>query len=102
MQSIIDYACTMYGSASETNLANLDPIQGKSLRLPLESIKSSSFQAVLVEERDPPLFFWPKYLTQKQMIIKYFLTYLIFENSTNKYRINNRLILLNLFQKISI
>ena len=55
IRSIIDYGCTLYGSASKSTLKSLDIIQNKAIRICLGAMKSSPVDALHVEALEPPL-----------------------------------------------
>ena len=51
----MDYGCLVYGSASKTALAKLDPVHNQGLRLSLGAFRSSPVESLYVEAREPPL-----------------------------------------------
>ena len=51
----MDYGCLVYGSASKTALAKLDPVHNQGLRLSLGAFRSSSVESLYVEADEPPL-----------------------------------------------
>ena len=55
VRSKLDYGCIVHGSASKTALAKLDPVHNQGLRLSLGAFRSSSFESLYVEAREPPL-----------------------------------------------
>ena len=50
-----DYGCIVYGSASKTALAKLDPVHNQGLRLSLGAFRSSPVESLYVEAHEPPL-----------------------------------------------
>ncbi|XP_072389548.1 uncharacterized protein [Diabrotica undecimpunctata] len=69
IRSIIDYGCTLYGTANKTNLCKLDIIQNKSLRICLGAMKSTPVEPLRAEAIEPPLELRRSFLDEK-MIIK--------------------------------
>ena len=55
VRSKLDYACIVYGSASKTALAKLDPVHNQGLRLSLGAFRSSPVESLYVEAQEPPL-----------------------------------------------
>ena len=55
VRSKLDYGCLVYGSASKTALAKLDPVHNQGLRLSLGAFRSSPVESLYVEAREPPL-----------------------------------------------
>ena len=55
VRSKLDYGCIVYGSASKTALAKLDPIYNQGLRLSLGAFCSSPVESLYVEAHEPPL-----------------------------------------------
>ena len=55
VRSKVDYGCIVYGSASKTALAKLDPVHNQGLRLSLGAFRSSPVESLYVEAREPPL-----------------------------------------------
>ena len=53
--SKLDYTCLVYGSASKTALAKLDPVQNQGLRLSLGAFRSSPVESLYVEAHEPSL-----------------------------------------------
>ena len=51
----MDYGCIVYGSASKTSLAKLDPVHNQGLRLSLGAFRSSPVESLYVEAHEPPL-----------------------------------------------
>ena len=51
----MDYGCIVYGSASKTALAKLDPAHNQGLRLSLGAFRSSPVESLYVEAHEPPL-----------------------------------------------
>ena len=51
----MDYGCIVYGSASKTALAKLDPVHNQGLRLSLGAFRSSPVESLYVEAHEPPL-----------------------------------------------
>ena len=51
----MDYGCIVYGSASKTALAELDPVHNQGLRLSLGAFRSSPVESLYVEAHEPPL-----------------------------------------------
>ena len=55
VRSKLDYGCIVYGSASKTALAKLDPVHNQGLRLRLGAFRSSTGESLFVEAHEPPL-----------------------------------------------
>ena len=55
VRSKLDYGCIVYGSASITALAKLDPVHNQGLRLSLGAFRSSPVESLYVEAHEPPL-----------------------------------------------
>ena len=55
VRSKLDYGCIVYGSASKTALANLDPVHNQGLCLSLGAFRSSPVESLYVEAHAPPL-----------------------------------------------
>ena len=55
VRSKLDYGCLVYGSASKTALAKLDPVHNQGLRLSLGAFRSSPVESLYVEAHEPPL-----------------------------------------------
>ena len=55
VRSKLDYGCLVYGSASKTALAKLDPVHNQGLRLSLGAFSSSPVESLYVEAHEPPL-----------------------------------------------
>ena len=55
VRSKLDYGCIVYGSASKTALAKLDPVHNQGLRLSLGAFRSSPVESLSVEAHEPPL-----------------------------------------------
>ena len=55
VRSKLDYGCLVYGSASITALAKLDPVHNQGLRLSLGAFRSSPVESLYVEAQEPPL-----------------------------------------------
>ena len=55
VRSKLDYGCIVYGSASKTALAKLDPVHNQGLRLSLWAFRSSPVESLYVEAHEPPL-----------------------------------------------
>ena len=51
----MDYGCLVYGSASKTAFAKLDPVHNQGLRLSLGAFRSSPVESLYVEAHEPPL-----------------------------------------------
>ena len=51
----LDYGCLVYGSASKTALAKLDPVHNQGLRLSLGAFRSSPVESLYVGAHEPPL-----------------------------------------------
>ena len=54
-RSKLDYGCLVYGSASKTELAKLDPVHNQGLCLSLGAFRSSPVEGLFVEAHEPPL-----------------------------------------------
>ena len=55
VRSKLDYGCIVYGSASKTSLAKLDPVHNQGLRLRLGAFRSSPVESLYVKAYEPPL-----------------------------------------------
>ena len=55
VRSKLDYGCIVYGSASKTALAKLDPVHNQGLRFSLGAFRSSPVESLYVEAHEPPL-----------------------------------------------
>ena len=55
VRSKLDYGFIVYGSASKTVLAKLDPVHNQSLRLGLVAFRSSTVESLYVEAHEHPL-----------------------------------------------
>ena len=55
VRSKLDYGCIVYGSASKTALAKLDPVHNQGLCLSLGAFRSSPVENLYVESHEPPL-----------------------------------------------
>ena len=55
VRSKLDYGCIVYGSASKTALAQLDPVHNQGLHLSLGAFRSSPVESLCVEAHEPPL-----------------------------------------------
>ena len=55
VRSKLDYGCIVYGSASKTAWAKLDPVHNQGLRLSLGAFRSSPVESLYVEAHEPPL-----------------------------------------------
>ena len=55
VRSKLDYGCLVYGSASITSFAKLDPVHNQGLRLSLGAFRSSPVESLYVEAHEPPL-----------------------------------------------
>ena len=55
VRSKLDYGCIVYGSASKTALAKLDPVHNQGLLLSLGAFRSSPVESLYVEAHEPPL-----------------------------------------------
>ena len=55
VSSKLDYGCIVYGSASKTALAKLDPVHNQGLRLSLGAFCSAPVENLYVEAHEPPL-----------------------------------------------
>ena len=55
VRSKLDYGCIVYGSASKTALAKLDPVHNQGLRLSIGAFLSSPVESLCVEAHEPPL-----------------------------------------------
>ena len=55
VRSKLDCGCLVYGSASKTALAKLDPVHNQGLRLSLGAFRSSPVESLYVETHEPPL-----------------------------------------------
>lgn len=68
IRSIVDYGCTLYGSAARSNLISLDRIQYKCLRLVLGAMRSTPCPTLLSETREFSLE-----LRRSHLAIKYII-----------------------------
>ena len=66
VRAIIDYGCTVYGSAADTNLQALDVVQAKALRVCLGAVRTTPIPALLVEAGE-----WPLRLRRKKLGMRY-------------------------------
>ena len=55
VRSKLYYGCLVYGSASKTALAKLDPVHNQGPRLSLGAFRSSPVESLYVEAHEPPL-----------------------------------------------
>ena len=55
VRSKLDSGCLVYGSASKTALAKLDPVHNQGLHLSLGAFRSSPVESLYVEAHEPPL-----------------------------------------------
>ena len=55
VRSKLNYSCIVYGSASKTAFAKLDPVHNQGLRLSLGAFCSSPVESLYVEAHEPPL-----------------------------------------------
>jgi ribonuclease HI len=55
IRSKLDYGCTVYGSARNSYLMMLDPVQTQALRLCLGAFRTSPAESMQVEANEPPL-----------------------------------------------
>ena len=55
VRSKLDYGCIVYGSASKTALAKLDPVHHQGLPPSLGAFRSSPVESFYVETHEPPL-----------------------------------------------
>ena len=55
VRSKLDYGCLVYGSASKTALAKLDPVHNQGLLLSLGAFRSSPVESLYVKAHEPPL-----------------------------------------------
>ncbi|KAL1447573.1 hypothetical protein WDU94_009873 [Cyamophila willieti] len=62
VRPIIDYGAPIYSSASDPQLARLEPIQNSALRIATGAFKSSRIENLLVDAGEPPLYLRRKYL----------------------------------------
>jgi len=74
IRSKLDYGCTVYGSACDSYLRMLDPIQKHALRLSLGAYRTSATSSLCVEANEPPLYFRRKKLSL-QYCLKLSCTY---------------------------
>jgi len=68
VRSKLDYGSVVYGSARESYLRILDPIQNHALRLCLGAFRTSPASSMCVQANEPPL-----YIRRRMMSIQYFL-----------------------------
>ena len=54
-RSKLDYGCIVYGSASKTASAKLDPVHNQGLRFSLGAFRPSPVESLYVEAHEPPL-----------------------------------------------
>ena len=64
----MDYGCLVYGSASKTALAKLDPVHNQCLHLSLGVFRSSPVESLYVEAHEPPLE-----IRRKKLALQYIL-----------------------------
>ena len=55
VRSKLDYGSIVYGSASKTALAKLDPVHNQGICLSLGAFRSSPVESLYVEDHEPPL-----------------------------------------------
>ena len=55
IRSKIDYGCMVYGSARQSDLQMLEPIQNQALRICLNAFRSSPKESLHVEANEQPL-----------------------------------------------
>ena len=55
VRSKLDYGCIIYGSASKTALAKLDPLHNQGIRLSLGAFRSSPVESLYAAAHEPPL-----------------------------------------------
>ena len=55
IRSKLDYGCIVYGSARQSYLSQLDPVQNEALRLCLGAFRTSPMHSLYVEANEPPL-----------------------------------------------
>ena len=55
VRSKLDYGCIVYGPASKTALAKLDPVHNQGFRLSLGAFRSSPVESLYVADHEPPL-----------------------------------------------
>ena len=68
VQSVLDYGCPIYGSASASVLAQLNPVQTQCMRICTGAFKSSPNPSVLCESGLPPLSIHRDYVTMKSAL----------------------------------
>jgi len=68
VRSKLDYGSVVYGSARESNLRILDPIQNHALRLCLGAFRTSPASSMCVQANEPPL-----YIRRRMLRIQYSL-----------------------------
>lgn len=71
IRSIIDYGCTLYGSASKNNLQKIDVFQNKALRICMGAMRSTPIEPLHVEALEPPLKYRRNHLSHKFLIKNY-------------------------------
>ena len=64
----MDYGCIVYGSASKTVLAKLDPVHNQGLRLSLGAFRSSPVESLYLEAHEPPIEIRRKKLTLQYIL----------------------------------
>ena len=55
VRSKLDYGCIVYGSATKTSLAKLDPVHNQDLHPSRGAFRSSPVESLYVEAHEPPL-----------------------------------------------
>ena len=68
VRSKLDYGSVVYGSARESYLRILDPIQNHALRLCLDAFRTSPASSMCVQANEPPL-----YIRRRMLSIQYSL-----------------------------
>ena len=68
VRAIVDYGCQIYGSASKSNLARLEPIHNEGMRLVTGAFRSSPAVSVQVESGEPPLTIHREITTMKSKL----------------------------------
>jgi len=85
VRSKLDYGSIIYGSARESYLRMLDPIQNHALRLCLGAFGTSPASSMCVQANEPPL-----YIRRKMLSIQYSLR-LIPEPSSLQYGLQSKI-----------
>lgn len=68
IRSIIDYGCTLYGSASNLTLKKIDVVQNRALRVCIGAMNSTPVEPLRIESNEPPLVLRRQFLAEKSIL----------------------------------